>query len=152
MSVPSKVSSQGDEHENDESEYNHMAAMMDEQRNLQAIHEQRITQVEQKITQVDSRVTVVEVGQRRLETALEKLTDIMAVQATKTTLTESAIDALKKGQEQHHTHLEEMKRESVDVGKVLEQMKSQMNVLKAIGMAFVSAVVSVLVAHYLHLT
>lgn len=127
---------------------------MEEQRNVQAIHEQRITQVEQKITQVDTRVSIVEVKQSRYEVALEKLADIMAIQATKTTLTESAIDTLKDGQAQHHKTMEEMKREQVDTGKVLVKLEStsgfSVGAWKTLGVALAGAVVTVIVTHFLH--
>lgn len=127
---------------------------MEEQRNLQAIHEQRITRVEQQITQVDTRVAVIEVKQARYETALEKLADIMAIQATKTTLTEAAIDTLKDGQEQHHKTMEEMKREQVDTGKVLAKLEStaglSAGVWKTLGIGLAGATAAAFITHFLH--
>jgi exosome complex RNA-binding protein Csl4 len=125
-------------------------AMIDDQQHMQAIHEQRITQVEKQVIQHETRMTIIEVSQGRLEASLVKVADAVADQVTKTTLHEAAIVVLKDGIEKHSKHIEDMKDEQVDMGKLFTKLESQMSILRLIGMALISVIIGYFFSHFIH--
>ena len=118
---------------------------MQAQHALQIVHEQRITQVE-------TRLSVAEVKMSGFDVALQKLTDIMSVQANKTTLNEAAIDAYRQRTDLFADHMEKAIDRLTDKqegqSKDMASLKTQMNVVKGIGAALAGAGALVVVEHF----
>src|SRR2546421_6077986 len=130
-----------------------LALLMEEQRDLHVIHEQRLTQVE-------TRISVVEVKLPRVEAALEKLTDIVAVQVTQSTLNEAAITAIRERTDQFADHMEKatdrlMDKQDADgiaVSKLETRMGKQetkMGAVQAVGLTAVGIVLTMLAQHFI---
>lgn len=131
-----------------------LVLLMEEQRDLQIVHEQRITQVE-------TRLSVVEIKQTTLDKALEKLVDLVAGQATKTTLNEAAIVAIRERTDILADHMEKVtdrlaSKQEDDGAKAtkmetrMARLDAQMNVVKAIGAALIGAAALVGLEHFFH--
>lgn len=124
--------------------------LMEEQQRIHLLHEQRITEQGTLIQQVDHRLTIVEVGQSTMEKALEKLMTALEIQARQGTLNEAAIVAIRDRTDEHNRHIEEMKRDQVDIGKVQAGISIRINVIWG-GLAVIAtSLAGVVITHFLH--
>ncbi len=96
--------------------------LMEEQRNVQIVHEQRIASLE-------TRTTVIEVKQGQLEGAMSKLADVMAVQARQATLNEAAIVAIKERTDDHNSQIKELTAGHVAMKEEVGEIRSKFGVI-----------------------
>lgn len=85
--------------DNDAQQDTRLQEVMDEQKQLHVVHEQRLTQVE-------TRITTIEIKLPFLENAITKLTDIGDKLERQTTLNEAAIVAIRDRTDQFADHME----------------------------------------------
>ncbi|MBA2285845.1 MAG: hypothetical protein H0W02_10200 [Ktedonobacteraceae bacterium] len=104
----------------------------------------------ERMTKVEMRVQSLEVGQGRMETVLERITDFMTAQASKSGITEQMVVAVKERSDEHSKHITELKTEQVDIGRVLESQKSQLNALKGVAAAIGTAILTYLASQHFH--
>lgn len=132
-------------------DYRHQVeALMEENRERYIVTDQRLTQVETRVTAHETRLTVVEVQQGRLEKAMEKLADVMAVQANKTTLNEAAIIAIKDRTDDHNSQIKAITERQTDMDKLMAGLQPRLNALWGIVAVIGTAVAGAIISHFLH--
>jgi DNA repair exonuclease SbcCD ATPase subunit len=103
----------------------------------------------ERISKVEAQMTYVMVEQSNFRTILDKqnaLLEALSKQATEQVYqTKAVIDRT----DTHNKEIENLQKESVDVGKVLEAMKVQVNLSKYIAGAALAGMIGYLFSHFL---
>ena len=96
----------------------------------------------ERITRVETRVDYVVVEQSRQAALLET----MARQIASNELVSAA---LRDRTEQHTKTIEHLQESEVDVGKILESMKTQLNIIKYVGSGLATLLLGYLFSHFI---
>jgi len=108
--------------------------------------------------QVETRITVIETKQSRIDTVLERLTDLQSVQGQKTALNEAAIIAIRDRTDTFAEHMEKTsdrltnKQETSEtrLGKLesrADRQDTKWSIVQAIGAAAIIILLTVVAQH-----
>lgn len=103
----------------------------------------------ERISKVETQMAYVLVEQSNFRTILDKQNAIIEALNKQANAQDYQTRAVIDRTDHHTKEIENLQKDSVDVGKVLEAMKVQINILKYVGGAALTVTVGYLFSHFL---
>lgn len=95
--------------------------------------ENLMNEYSQRVQRIETQVAVMVVEQSNLRTIVDKQNAILEALVKSANITEYQTKAFLDRSDKHSEEIERIASDQVDIGKVLEAMKVQLNILKAVG-------------------